>query len=445
MKIKQPSPNLQNRLILQRAFERLSSGTRINSAGEDPAGLAIGGRFSSQIRGLGQASRNVNDGISRLQTADGVMAGQTEALQRMRELAVQAGNGILNNSDRRAIQSEMDQLGEQLSQMGDSRFNGQRLFDAQPQQLQVGPNAGDHLQIPGLEMGPDRLGTLAEVTGLEVNLGGLSEGALEINAVEIQAAGGNAEEMAAAINAAQEFTGVSANVEAAELEGEEIGGGSLDAANSLSINGIAIAGEFAADDAGGALISAINEVSERSGVLAERSADGGLHLRATGGENIEIELTGEAAAITGLSAGTQTGRLNLQSDELFSLGGSAPEEAGLNAGVFGQRPERAVLHLDVSSPEGANRAIESLDRALGQVSQHRSRLGALQRNFEHRLGSLAVNMENMSAARSRIMDTDFAEESSRLLQAQIKEQAEVAMLSQANVSGHSALRLLGGA
>ncbi|MBU0553798.1 flagellin [Myxococcota bacterium] len=450
---------IKNQQRLEQAFARLASGSRINSAADDAAGLAISSRMTSQIRGYDQAIRNANDGISYAQTAESALGGQTEALQRMRELTIQAGNGILNDQDRRAIQAEMDQLSEQIGQLGQTEFNGQRVLAGEGGgAFQVGANPNETIAMPRLYSQPESLGTAPVTTSGEIDPSGLQAGELSINGVDIRATqaaddtlsttqnDASAIAVAAAINDVAAETGVTATVEAAIVEGgAAIGGGALGATDSLSINGVAIAGEFNADDAGGGLVDAINAAAEQTGVTASLTEQGRLSLTATDGRNIAVELTGAAGAVTGLSAGVTTGRVALRGEDQFTLGGTDPTQAGFEAGMVGRAPERAISRVDVRRQEGVNPALESIDRALGEVTRDRARLGAIQNRFGYTIDNLTATSENLSAARSRITDTDFAEEISRMLQAQIKQQAEISVMSQANASNQSAMRLLGGA
>jgi flagellin len=134
---------------LNTAFNRLSSGLRINSAKDDAAGLAISDRMTSQIQGLSQAMRNANDGISLVQTADGALSGSTDVLQRMRELAVQSANGIYNQADRAAMSKEFSQLQSQLNQTAEqTTFNGQQVLDGSlSATFQVGVNSGETIDV----------------------------------------------------------------------------------------------------------------------------------------------------------------------------------------------------------------------------------------------------------------------------------------------------------
>ncbi len=447
--------------LLGKAFQKLSSGLRINSAADDAAGLAISNRFTSQTRGLNQAIRNANDGVSLVQTAEGALQSVTDNLQRIRELSIQAANGTLNDADRGAIQSEIDQLSSEIERIGDTTtFNGRKLLDGSegPQSFQVGANANETISVGRIDARASTLGAAAFADGAQIDASGVDAGELEINGVEIRAtqdvddtlsSAGNdrsAIAVAAAINDSSPTTGVTAQANATEVEGQAIQGGTLDTDNRLVINGETISGfEVNADDAQGNLVDAINSVSDRTGVVASRTEGGEIQLEAQDGRNIDIQTTGDADQITGLQDGTTTGTVTLSSDAQFTVDGADPLDAGLEAGIAGVTDSRAVTTIDVTTVEGANRAIEIADRALGQVSSIRSQLGAVQNRFESTISNLSSVSENIQASNSRIQDADFAAQSANLIKQQILGQANIAVLAQANASNNSALRLLGGA
>jgi flagellin len=450
----------RNQGLLSKAFERLSSGLRINSAADDAAGLSISSRFGAQIRGLNQAIRNTSDGVSLTQTADAALGNSGEALQRIRELAVQAANGTLSDADRDAIQSEVSQLQDELDRIGETTtFNGRKLLDgsAGPQSFQVGANANETVSVPGVDARSRSLGRAATVQGGAISATGLQSGELRINGVDIRAttatddsastanALGSATSVARAINDSAAQTGVRATAEAAEVTGGDVQGGRLDSSNQLIINGEAITGiDVSAGDAGNNLEEAINAASDETGVTAERDAGGGLVLRGQDGRNIDVQVTGNAGAITGFSSGTTTGNVTLTSDRQFQIGGTAAGDAGFASGLVGVQPSSSVRDIDVSSVEGANNALETVDRALGQVSATRSRYGALQNRFESTIGNLSTASENLSAANSRISDADFGQEAANLVRSRILGQANISVLAQANISGQIAIRLLAG-
>ena len=451
-----------NRLLIARNFERLSSGIRINRASDDAAGLAISTKMGSQIRGLGQAIRNAGDGISASQTADAGLASTTENLQRMRELAVQAANGTLTASDRRAIQAEVDQLNDEIGGIAErTTFNGRRVIggEADAFSLQVGANAGETIDVPNGDVRTERLGTTPSVTSGAIDNTGIQAGELSINGVDIRAtqavddtvssvqAEGSAIAVAAAINDSSDATGVSARVNATTVEGGAVTGGGLDSNNQLVINGTAITGlDVAEGDAGNALISAINSQSDLTGVIACRNVDGGIDLTAQDGRNIDIQTTGTAGATTGFGAGTTTGTVTLTSDSNFNIAGSDPTDAGLQAGQVGDAQGTSVQEIDLTTQSGANQAIDTIDRALEDVARQRAQFGATQNRLESTVSNLSNASINLQESNSRIRDADFAKEASELLRRQILEQAQVSILSQSNsLSRSSAIKLLGGA
>lgn len=451
--------NNQNQV--QKTFARLASGLRINQAADDAAGLAISNRFQSQFRGLNQAIRNAGDGISLVQTAEGALDSVTGNLQRIRELSIQAANGTLTDSDRQSIQSEIDQLSSEIQRVGETTtFNGRPLLDGSsgPQSFQVGANADETITVDAIDARAERLGAAAVVDGAVIDPSGIQGGELSINGVGVRATvagddalsstqnAGSAIAVAAAVNDSSAATGVEATVNAAVVEGEAAGGGTLDSGNRLVINGETIAGvEVGQGDAGDALLDSINAVSDRTGVVASRNEDGGLTLRAEDGRNIDVQTTGDAAAITGLAQGTTTGTVTLSSAAQFTVEGADPADAGVEAGIVGVTTDRAVDSIDVTTVEGANEAIRIADRALEQVGSIRSELGAVQNRFESTISNLANVSQNVQAANSRIADADFAEETSNLIRRRLLEQANISVLAQANASGQTALRLLGGA
>ena len=173
-----------NQKSLKRAFERLSSGLRINSAADDVAGLSISNRFESQFRGLSQAMRNANDGISMTQTADAAAASVTDNLQRIRELSIQAANGTLNSSDRKTIQSEIDQLLDENTRVAETTtFNGRQLLagGGSNMQLQVGANASDTVDVPTGDLRSRELGNVATVSSSAIAQDGIDGGDLIIS------------------------------------------------------------------------------------------------------------------------------------------------------------------------------------------------------------------------------------------------------------------------
>lgn len=442
---------------LQKTFARLSSGLRINSAKDDAAGLAISTRMGSNFRGFEMAIRNANDGISMAQTSEGALSGVTENLQRMRELAVQASNGTLSARDRESIQNEMGQLTDEIDRVSETTtFNGRNLLDGSggTTQLQVGASSGDTIQIDPIDTRAGSLGQSAQVTASS-NGGNLQSGDLELNGVSVRAtsptddtmstsmASQSAMALANAVNDSSTSSGVTATVNDTSVSGAAIQGGTLDSNNSLTINDVTITGiNVSASDGGDTLIDAINSVSNDTGVVASRDQSGNMELVASDGRNIEVEATGTADQITGLSSGVTTGTITLDSADSFTVSGGDPSAVNLTAGTQGQSAQTAIANVDVSTQGGAEDAIARIDRAIEEVSSRRSGLGAMQNRLESTVNNLSVASENTQIARSRIEDADFAKETAELIRQRLLQRSSMAMSGQANISQQAALQLL---
>ncbi|APG27359.1 flagellin [Syntrophotalea acetylenivorans] len=307
----------QSQSALGKSMQRLSSGLRINSAKDDAAGLAISDRMTGQIRGLNQAVRNANDGISFAQTAEGALQETTNILQRMRELAVQSSNGTNTTQDRTSLDAEVQQLVSEINRIaGSTAFNGQNLLDgtfasgAANAVFQVGANAGGNNVI-------------------QINIGAADASALALAGTSVNVT-----------------SNVSANV-TVNITGS-LGGGTISIGSSLSAG----------------TISTVN--------------------------------------------------------------------AGVSGGV------------NVQTFTAAQSAITSIDTAINTIDSIRGDLGAIQNRFESTISNLSNVSENLTAARSRILDADIAQETSAMTKSNILQQAGVSILAQANQAPQLALSLLQG-
>jgi len=450
---------------LSTAIARLSSGLRINSARDDAAGLAISDRFTSQIRGTNQAARNANDGISLAQTAEGALASVSSNLQRIRELAVQSANATNSSSDRAALQQEVLQLRSEIDRVAtQTQFNGISLLDGtfSAQDFQVGANAGQTIRVAsiastrtsslGQSYGVSTTGTtLTAATGLT------AAGQFSIQGTDIfagSAVAGNARDIAAAINA-RSIAGVTATAQATAAVGTYAATGSAAAGTAtLTINGIAIGLTLTAVGATDVAntISAINANSAATGVTATNNG-GAVTLASADGRNIDSALTlGTATNVAKQDIGLGTVGASVYSSYNLSYTGTAAfvvagsAAAGVkgvaNASTAASATGTAVSVLDVSSVAGANAALASIDAALSSVSGSRASLGAIQNRFQSTIENLQVQSENLSAARSRIQDADFAQETAALSRAQVLQQAGTAMVAQANALPQQVLTLL---
>lgn len=450
---------------MKTTYQRLSSGLRINSAKDDAAGLAISTRFTSQIRGLSQAQRNTNDGISLAQTVEGALQESTAILQRMRELSVQSANDVNTSADRKSIDDEIQQLIKELNRIGDTTtFNSHKVLDGSfiQQFVHVGAAARETIGVTLSDARATALGRTALVNTAVVSTHALDKagGSVLVNGLTIRNttptddtvstsfATGSAISKAAAINDASEHTGVVARVNETSVgNNNNITAGTLDENSFIQLNGTIITGfSVTTDDSNGELVAQINAHSASTGVVASMDENYRLVLSASDGRNIEISASdANAASITGLSTGVTTATIDLESEKAFTVDGANLDYLGFNnpqiVGV--NSVNSSVATLNVQSRTSSNRAIEIIDRALEQISSDRGELGALQNRLESTLNNLSSITENISASRSRILDADFAEESANMARNSILQQAGTSILAQANQAGQAALTLLG--
>lgn len=470
-----PSLNAQRNLTtnegqLATALQRLSSGLRINSARDDAAGLAIADRFTAQIRGLNQASRNANDGISLAQTAEGALAEVTNNLQRLRELAVQSANATNSSTDRTALQSEAAQLIAEIQRVATTtKFNGVALLDGTftSKAFQVGADANQTISITAINSAQTTsLGgtSTASVTSTPGSVTALASGNLTLNGVTVGASlaasdtvssSGNAYSAiakAAAINLVSGTSGVTATVNQTVSAGTTFA--TAAGAGTISINGTSTAsisvGNAATTDSA-AVASAINLISATTGVKATDGGSAGVTLTAADGRNIQVVFTQTSgsfiAATTGVTAraagAEATGSYTLSSANAIVIAGGTPANAGLSAGTIAVASTGTLVSaINISSVSGANAAITSVDAALATISSTRADLGAYQNRFASTVANLSTTSENLNASRSRILDADFAAETAALTRGQILQQAGIAILSQANSLPNNVLALL---
>ena len=476
---------------LARSMQRLSSGLRINSAKDDAAGLAISDRMTSQIRGLNQATRNANDGISLAQTAEGAMQESTNILQRMRELSVQSANASNSSADRGALQAEVNQLQEEMDRIaGTTTFNGLKILDGtfSAQKFQVGANANETISVSIGSMKTTDLGRFAVAgasgsgntgAGAATTAGADTSGGNGITGQDLTVAGENgskvitvtagdtAEKVAKLVNDNAGDTGVEATaVSKADLAlGEagsvsfKLGSGSGQPDQTISAN-ITDTGDLSA------LAKAINDVTGKTGVKAEVTTSG-LQLTQENGKDIKIEdfttsatttttmtVTGQSGAAISLDGATGSGTdstviagtVEFTSKSSFSVSSSVADSAGSvidgAANAITSSDAETVNSIDISTVDGAQKAIDIIDKALGTIDSERGDLGAVQNRFESTIANLKNISENVSAARSRILDADIAQETSNMTKQNILQQAGVSILAQANQAPQMALSLL---
>lgn len=437
---------------LSKSLERLSSGLRINHAGDDAAGMAISEGLQSQITGLNQAVRNANDGVSLIQTAEGALDTYTQILQRMRELAVQASSDVNSASNRASIQLEIDQQTQELNRIATTiDFNGSNLFDGTftNKKIQVGAEKGQTIDISTGDLRTSIIGAVATITGSAVNQTAMNAGDVIINGFSIGDSGGSNTAIAkvAAIQAAFPQTHVSASVQAAVATGIAVAGGTLDAANSITINGATFGTAtnplvVSAGDADGHLVTTINAQSNVTGVVAS-VVGGNLILTAADGRNIVVTAAGAGAARSGAVAATTGGKVQLTSESAFSIAGAtAAALTGVTVGTYAVDYTTAINTISVTTFDSAQNTIVTVDNALDQINNIRARLGAVTNRLENTVSNLQIVSENLSASDSTIRDADFAAETANMTRANILQQSGVAVLAQANLSPQAAIQLL---
>lgn len=445
---------------LNRSIQRLSSGLRVNSAKDDAAGLAISDRMTAQIRGLNQAARNANDGISLAQTAEGAMQEVTNNLQRIRELAVQAANDSNTTADRKSLNAEVRQLVSEIDRVAQTTsFNGKTLLDGGfgSATFQVGSQQGETISFSMISVRANSLGVgsgssySASINGAALTSGAaLTAGGVAINGYQVGAsvsdgvstssADGSAIAKANAINAISGSTGVTATVNATKLS--VTAGSQNSSTTGIVVNGVTLdvvpASGTDAHLNAGAMVAAFNEVSKQTGVTAalDDATTGAYTLTAADGRNITIAVGSSGSS--GLSAATTFGDFDLSTT---GQNGITLTGAQATAAILGAAAQTAtatstagagVSSLDITTVTGAGQAITIVDAAIAIIDAGRGDLGAIQNRFESTIANLNNVSENVSAARGRIVDADFAAETASLTKAQVTQQAGVAMLAQAN-------------
>jgi flagellin len=382
---------------LSTSMQRLSSGLRVNSAKDDAAGLAISERMNTQAKGLTVASRNANDGISLAQTAEGALGKVGDMLQRMRELAVQSSNATNSAADRRALQAEVQQLTDEIDRVAkQTTFNGTKILDGSfaGAVFQVGANSGDNAT----------LGALTDTRAAE--LSSIDYGRSTITGIDATSNTMGATSLSAITDgSALQIT----------IDAVTYNLGPIKAANSGS-------------ERLGQVVEAINRQSADTGVTAYLTAQGGglytvdlmsSKLDSAGIAVTDLALTGFTAATTGL-----------------------PDQGTVQYAVATLSTGIGIDIMTVATQADAWVAMKKIDDAIDQVNSARADLGALQSRFESAVANIDIQIENLVAARGRIVDADFAKETANLSRTQILQQAGTAMVAQANQLPQGVLALL---
>jgi flagellin len=371
-----------NAAAFGKQIEKLSSGLRINRAGDDAAGLSISEKLRAQIKGLTQASRNSQDGISMIQTAEGALTEVHSVLQRMRELAVQAGNETLSNNDRTAIGDELYALRSEIDRIGNTtKFNGKSLLDG------------------------SLTTSLAGTSGVKVGAA-LATSATVVSKVEVSAA-----------KAGTAYTFTNAGAVSTLSDGT----------NSVSVTAAAMgaSGEQVLDF--GALGVKIT-INGAAGTGAQIAADLTTLANVTTAAG-----TGAAALQVGTSS---------NANDRISVALTDMRSTAIGTGVGAYISSKITDNTAVSTAAKAQSLIDVIDDAITGVSDQRGKLGAYQNRLEHTIANLGVASENLAASESRIRDADMASETVAFTRSQILQQAATAVLAQANQAPQNVLTLL---
>lgn len=468
------SLNAQNNLAksqskLSTAIERLSSGMRINSAKDDAAGLAISTRFTTQINGLNQAVSNANDGISLAQTTESALNEVTNNMQRIRTLAVQSANATNSDSDRAALDAEVQQRLSEITRISQqTTFNGRHVLDGTfgSAAFQIGANVGETISVnlsqgagakqvgqmatsassdvsslfttagSAATAGSVAGGTVADATAaVAFTIGSdsvsVAAGSADLTAlvasINTQLAAGSGKYTAAVDGTAVKLTAVTAGADTMATSGltgitfgaatagtDAVAAGPTSltlASGDLTIDGTDMAGTY--KDAQ-SLVDAVNSKGV-GGVSAYYDASTkAIHLNAQ-----------SALTVDGTKAGAGAGNLG------FSGAGATAIATGGD-----------LASSNVKTVSGANDTISRIDAALSTVSSMRSDLGAVQNRFDSTIANLQTISQNLSSSRSQIQDADFAAETANMSSANILQQAGVSVLAQANATTQSVLKLL---
>ena len=386
----------ENARTMEATMERLATGKRINSASDDAAGLAIGARMDAQIRGLGQAARNSNDAISLLQTVDGAAIEIGDMLQRMRELAVQAQNGTNQTADITNLNKEFSQLATEIDRIADdTKFNGTVLMNAGvTKNFNVGADESDYITV-----------TIGDFN--------LTEGG---------------------VTASGETQGTGTLTMARDDLRTDLASGAFTLGDGTTTISVSLADIQNANNTG--TITAAN--------VTQAQIATGINLKANASTNFTA--TFAADSTTGFTITEKAGKGG--SDDTYTIGGSAAAAnvalsngvAGTVAGVLGANLSTYKASASVTVDDAG--VIAALDTAIVNIAAARADFGSVINRLEHTVDNLNSSVLNTQAAKSQIVDADYAAETTELARTQIISQASTAMLSQANQHAQSVLALL---
>jgi len=476
-----------NNTQLSKSLEKLSSGFRINRAGDDSSGLAISEKMKSQIAGLEQASSNSQDGISLVQTAEGALTEVHSMLNRMITLATKSANGTIQNQvDRDAIQSEVDALSEEITRISKSTtFNGIQLLDG---------SLGSAASVT-TTVGKNAVGGAAAIYSYDLT--GKDSAALDTKLIDGVAFTWNTDlattlsDFVGTYNAAGKNYTASTDGTKITLTANAIGTGSAPATDTGVTATTVTAGAAPTTAATGA--DTVLDYGTKTGkdVLGTtvtvggktyEFVDNGAAVKTTG--NVAVSLTaGETETSVNIAKALQdaiktdttfydasaAGKYNVVASgskltitsndtgtsstaaEVKQAGGGLTLQIGTTSDDFNMvavsvedlsAKGLGIDNLDVSTADAARKSIQTINDAINKVSTNRGNLGALQNRLEHAISNLDTTAENMDSANSAIRDTDMAKEMMNYTKMNILSQAAQAMLAQANQQPQNILQLL---
>lgn len=383
---------------LSTSLQRLSTGSRINSAKDDAAGLQIANRLTSQVNGLNVAVKNSNDGISMAQTAEGALEQSTAILQRMRDLSLQSANGSNSEKERGALNSEVNELKKELDRISNTTsFGGRNLLDGSfgTTTFQVGASANETISVKINEMSSKSL----DATMYKADAANLS--------TPLTAAGSGTVAISVQVGGAGEAKSYSVSVK--------------DGKDQKEVNQ--------------AIATMVNDANIGVGAFVNKDGEVGfVSLNESGTEDGQISLKiGKVQEWDGKAANLAASKTAAEDNAVAVVDADATDFV---------KDTLTVQQVDLSTVEGAQKAIITIDQAIQSIDAQRADLGAVQNRFENTIGNLQNISENVSAARGRIQDTDFASETANLSKQQILQQAGTAILAQANQLPQAVLSLL---
>jgi len=425
-----------------KSSEKLSSGYRINRAGDDAAGLKISEKMRSQVRGLTRASVNAQDGVSLIQTAEGALNEAHSILQRMNELAVQGANDTNENIDREAINEELDQLTQELDRISQTtQFNKQNLLDGtfQGKNLHVGANANQKIQISIDNMNATTLG-LKSIKGQE--LGEVQKGkkpeTITYKGMTYQWNTAKTAASNQALAISQFKTAISKAANTAQYA-EQLSGTSVFYIATGSVAATSAVNSVWKVPAGGNMYDTLASAVANGASAGTKSVlvTPGTAATSGGVQAFSTASAAMAADISTAKAAVSNALTNSFTTYIDTVG-----TTGNDVTVAASGSQFTLALPNVNTYARANATITAVQNAINKVSSQRSALGAIQNRLEHTIANLDNVAENTQAAESRIRDLDMAAEMVEYSKNNILAQAGQSMLAQANQATQGVLSLL---